>query len=91
MVWQKIRHPQEKTQMVLGVFDNVASRYDLMNDLMSLGIHRFWKDTLIRKIRPTPHLSYLDVAGEQEILLSVLPKKPEKMQNYHFRYQCIHA
>ncbi|HRK97913.1 MAG TPA: bifunctional demethylmenaquinone methyltransferase/2-methoxy-6-polyprenyl-1,4-benzoquinol methylase UbiE [Alphaproteobacteria bacterium] len=55
--------PQEKTQMVLGVFDSVASRYDLMNDLMSLGIHRLWKDTLIRKIRPTPHLSYLDVAG----------------------------
>jgi demethylmenaquinone methyltransferase/2-methoxy-6-polyprenyl-1,4-benzoquinol methylase len=55
--------PQEKTQMVLGVFDSVASRYDLMNDLMSLGIHRLWKDTLIRKIRPTSHLSYLDVAG----------------------------
>lgn len=55
--------PQEKTHMVLGVFDSVASRYDLMNDLMSLGIHRLWKDTLIRKIRPTPFLNYLDVAG----------------------------
>jgi len=55
--------PQEKTQMVLGVFDSVAGRYDLMNDLMSGGLHRLWKDTLIRKIRPTPQLSYLDVAG----------------------------
>lgn len=55
--------PQEKTNLVLGVFDSVASRYDLMNDLMSLGIHRLWKDTLIRKIKPTASLSYLDVAG----------------------------
>jgi demethylmenaquinone methyltransferase/2-methoxy-6-polyprenyl-1,4-benzoquinol methylase len=55
--------PQEKTKLVLGVFDSVASRYDLMNDLMSLGIHRLWKDTLIKKINPTPDLAYLDVAG----------------------------
>lgn len=55
--------PQEKTQKVLGVFDSVAGRYDLMNDLMSGGIHRLWKDTLIRRIRPTPNLTYLDVAG----------------------------
>jgi len=55
--------PQEKTKMVLGVFDSVASRYDLMNDLMSMGVHRLWKDTLIRKIRPTADLAYLDVAG----------------------------
>ena len=55
--------PQEKTHMVLGVFDSVASRYDVMNDLMSLGIHRLWKDTLIRKIAPSPNLRYLDVAG----------------------------
>lgn len=55
--------PQEKTNLVLDVFDSVASRYDLMNDLMSLGIHRLWKDDLIRRIRPTPNLRYLDVAG----------------------------
>ncbi len=55
--------PQEKTKLVLNVFDSVANRYDLMNDLMSLGIHRLWKDTLIRKIRPTPELTFLDVAG----------------------------
>jgi demethylmenaquinone methyltransferase/2-methoxy-6-polyprenyl-1,4-benzoquinol methylase len=55
--------PQEKTKLVLDVFDSVAGRYDLMNDLMSLGIHRLWKDTLIRKIRPLPHMKFLDVAG----------------------------
>ena len=55
--------PQEKTKLVLDVFDSVAGRYDLMNDLMSLGIHRLWKDTLIRKIHPLPHMKFLDVAG----------------------------
>jgi len=55
--------PQEKTEMVLGVFDSVASRYDLMNDLMSLGIHRLWKDTLIKRICPNKEHKFLDVAG----------------------------
>lgn len=55
--------PQEKTRMVLGVFDSVAGKYDLMNDVMSGGIHRLWKNRLIREINPRPSLSYLDVAG----------------------------
>ena len=55
--------PQEKTRLVLDVFDSVASRYDLMNDLMSLGVHRLWKDILIKRIRPAPHHHFLDVAG----------------------------
>jgi demethylmenaquinone methyltransferase/2-methoxy-6-polyprenyl-1,4-benzoquinol methylase len=55
--------PQEKTRMVLDVFDSVASRYDLMNDLMSGGVHRLWKDRLIRQIRPRPGQEFLDVAG----------------------------
>lgn len=55
--------PDEKTGLVRGVFDSVASRYDIMNDLMSGGLHRLWKDRLIRQIRPRPGLKYLDVAG----------------------------
>lgn len=55
--------PEEKTRLVRGVFDSVASRYDIMNDLMSGGLHRLWKDHLVRKIRPRPGLHYLDVAG----------------------------
>lgn len=55
--------PEEKTGLVRGVFDSVADKYDLMNDVMSGGIHRLWKDRLIRKIRPRPHYRYLDVAG----------------------------
>ncbi len=60
--------PEEKTQGVIGVFDSVADQYDLMNDFMSLGIHRLWKDQFIRMIRPRATISgrpmdYLDVAG----------------------------
>lgn len=55
--------PEEKTRAVRGVFDSVADQYDLMNDLMSGGVHRHWKNHLIRKIRPRPGLHYLDVAG----------------------------
>ncbi len=52
-----------KTELVRGVFDSVASRYDLMNDLMSGGLHRLWKNRFISTIRPRPGLDYLDVAG----------------------------
>ncbi len=54
---------REKTGLVVDVFDSVADQYDLMNDLMSGGMHRLWKDQLIRQIRPRPEYSYLDVAG----------------------------
>ena len=39
--------PAEKPRLVRGVFDRVASRYDLMNDLMSAGVHRVWKDAVL--------------------------------------------
>lgn len=55
--------PEEKTALVRGVFDSVADKYDLMNDLMSGGVHRLWKDRFVRMIRPKPGLHYLDVAG----------------------------
>ncbi len=55
--------PQEKTRKVEGVFSNVAAKYDLMNDVMSGGVHRIWKDRLIRAIRPRDAQAFLDVAG----------------------------
>lgn len=55
--------PSQKTGMVRDVFDRVAKRYDLMNDLMSGGIHRIWKDQFIRQIQPRPDQMLLDVAG----------------------------
>ncbi len=45
------------------VFANVAEKYDVMNDFMSAGIHRIWKDHLIRTISPGPTSVHLDVAG----------------------------
>lgn len=54
---------EEKTRLVRDVFDSVADQYDVMNDLMSGGVHRLWKNHLIRKIRPKAGLHYLDVAG----------------------------
>jgi len=55
--------PNEKTGLVREVFDRVASRYDLMNDLMSGGVHRLWKADFIRSVAPRPHETLLDVAA----------------------------
>lgn len=48
---------------VYRVFENVAQKYDVMNDAMSLGIHRLWKDTLLHVMDPQPGAQLLDMAG----------------------------
>ncbi len=53
----------EKTARVRDVFFSVAGKYDLMNDLMSLGIHRLWKDQLVTLMRPKAGEQILDLAG----------------------------
>lgn len=53
----------EKVTLVRDVFDSVASRYDLMNDLMSVGIHRLWKAEFLNWLRPEPRQTLLDVGG----------------------------
>jgi demethylmenaquinone methyltransferase/2-methoxy-6-polyprenyl-1,4-benzoquinol methylase len=53
----------EKPHLVRGVFERVAGRYDLMNDLMSGGIHRLWKAAMIDWLAPRPGQLLLDVAG----------------------------
>lgn len=55
--------PSQKSRLVEQVFDSVASRYDLMNDLMSGGIHRLWKKKFVRLMRPSSQKKLLDVAG----------------------------
>lgn len=55
--------PQERTQKVKDVFTSVSNRYDLMNDLMSLGIHRYWKKSFVHDLPLRPHQHILDVAG----------------------------
>ncbi len=52
-----------KAGMVHGVFTNVASKYDIMNDAMSLGIHRIWKDAMMDWLAPRKGMKLLDVAG----------------------------
>jgi demethylmenaquinone methyltransferase/2-methoxy-6-polyprenyl-1,4-benzoquinol methylase len=58
------RVPQgEKAPLVRAVFDSVAERYDLMNDLMSAGIHRLWKAEMVACLNPRPGQRLVDVAG----------------------------
>uniref|UniRef100_A0A1B6CR76 2-methoxy-6-polyprenyl-1,4-benzoquinol methylase, mitochondrial n=1 Tax=Clastoptera arizonana TaxID=38151 RepID=A0A1B6CR76_9HEMI len=54
---------EDKSKKVGEVFESVAEKYDLMNDAMSLGIHRVWKDIFIQRLGPTPNTKLLDVAG----------------------------
>jgi demethylmenaquinone methyltransferase/2-methoxy-6-polyprenyl-1,4-benzoquinol methylase len=53
----------EKSGLVRQVFESVAPRYDLMNDVMSAGVHRLWKNALVDVLHPRPGEKFLDVAG----------------------------
>ena len=55
--------PEEKTRRVGEVFASVAAKYDVMNDLMSGGLHRLWKDEFVRMVRPRDGERILDMAG----------------------------
>jgi len=55
--------PEEKTRRVGAVFSSVASKYDVMNDAMSGGMHRLWKDRFVRRVKPRPGEQILDMAG----------------------------
>ena len=55
--------PDEKTRRVGAVFSSVARRYDLMNDLMSGGLHRLWKDRFVARVKPRAGETILDMAG----------------------------
>lgn len=60
--FRQVNH-KEKPSMVKAVFDSVAQKYDIMNDLMSLGIHRIWKQIFIQELQPRPNMTLLDLAG----------------------------
>ena len=55
--------PEEKTRRVGAVFSSVARKYDIMNDAMSGGLHRLWKDRVVRRVKPRPGEQILDMAG----------------------------
>jgi demethylmenaquinone methyltransferase/2-methoxy-6-polyprenyl-1,4-benzoquinol methylase len=66
---------QAKASLVRAVFDSVAPRYDLMNDLMSFGIHRLWKAEMVAWLNPRPGQRMVDVAGGTgDVALLALPK-----------------
>jgi demethylmenaquinone methyltransferase/2-methoxy-6-polyprenyl-1,4-benzoquinol methylase len=69
---------EEKAGLVGGIFSRVARRYDLMNDLMSGGLHRLWKDTLVDDLRPRDGADYVDVAGGTgDIAFRILGRAPD--------------
>jgi demethylmenaquinone methyltransferase/2-methoxy-6-polyprenyl-1,4-benzoquinol methylase len=67
--------PEEKTRRVRGVFDSVAARYDLMNDAMSLGLHRLWKRFAASMAEVRPGARVLDVAGGTGDLARLLAER----------------
>ena len=69
----------EKAGLVQGVFTSVANRYDLMNDLMSGGVHRIWKGAMVDWLAPRPGMKMLDVAGGTgDIAFRVLDRLEKK-------------
>ncbi len=56
-------HVDDKQSLVGRVFASVADKYDVMNDIMSLGIHRMWKDTFVSRLSPDASIRSIDVAG----------------------------
>jgi demethylmenaquinone methyltransferase/2-methoxy-6-polyprenyl-1,4-benzoquinol methylase len=67
----------DKARLVQGVFSNVASKYDVMNDVMSVGIHRLWKDAMMDWLAPRAGQRLLDVAGGTgDIALRFLKRAP---------------
>ena len=67
-----------KSHLVRDLFDSVAQRYDLMNDLVSVGIHRLWKSSFVDRLAPRPGLRLLDLAGGTgDIAFRVLDRVPD--------------
>ena len=66
---------EEKTGLVRGVFDSVAGKYDLMNDLMSLGVHRLWKRHFIAISNIKPGQQVLDLAGGTGDIAALMSKR----------------
>lgn len=60
---------KEKVSLVHGVFKNVAAKYDLMNDVMSVGVHHLWKDAACAKLNPQPGEVIIDCAAWVRVIL----------------------
>ena len=69
----------QKSQLVKEIFSNVAGKYDLMNDLMSFGIHRNWKNKMVDKINLSRNCKIIDVAGGTADIAMRILKKPNAL------------
>ena len=69
---------QDKNKLVNSVFSNVHKKYDLMNDIMSLGIHRLWKEKFIDWMNPQPNTKLIDVASGTGDIAKLFFKKTDK-------------
>ena len=74
---------QDKTKLVNSVFSKVHNNYDLMNDLMSLGVHRLWKRNLIKWMNPQPENQIIDVAAGTGDLAKMISQKNENINNFY--------
>ena len=73
---------EEHRSRVGTLFNSVSNKYDLMNDLMSLGLHRYWKNIFVERINPKPEMRILDIAaGTADISLQIL-ERLKKSENY---------
>jgi demethylmenaquinone methyltransferase/2-methoxy-6-polyprenyl-1,4-benzoquinol methylase len=74
---------QEKTKLVNSVFDRVYKNYDLMNDIMSFGVHRVWKKNLLSWMNPQPGNKIIDVASGTGDLAKVISEKNNNQNNIY--------
>jgi demethylmenaquinone methyltransferase/2-methoxy-6-polyprenyl-1,4-benzoquinol methylase len=74
---------QDKTKLVNSVFSQVHKNYDLMNDLMSLGVHRLWKKKLINWMNPQPENQIIDVAAGTGDLAKMISERNKKKNIFY--------
>ena len=85
---------EDKQGLVDDVFHSVARRYDLMNDLMSFGLHRAWKDALVTAVNPPKNgrFALLDIAGGTgDVAFRVVRARWPANAGDGLRYQCRYA
>jgi demethylmenaquinone methyltransferase/2-methoxy-6-polyprenyl-1,4-benzoquinol methylase len=77
-----VNYNQDKTKLVNSVFSKVHNNYDLMNDLISLGVHRLWKRNLIKWMNPQPGNQIIDVAAGTGDLAKMISQKNDNRNNF---------
>ena len=83
------QYHQNKKKLVQNVFDQVYDRYDLMNDIMSFGIHRSWKKNLLNMINPSPNKNLIDVACGTGDIVKIYLDHTERKTKILNRFESI--